>query len=259
MRKGLYVLPSLFTVGNLSAGFYSVISSVNYNFPTAAWSIIAALVLDILDGRIARWTNMDSRFGIELDSLADLVSFGIAPAVLMYQLVLKSWGKPGLIVALIFVIAGAFRLARFNVRTQDDNLANYLYFSGLPIPAGASLLASFVILYEMFEQEITYKTIPLLMNRMPVLIKFIPLVMLILSYLMVSNLRYTSFKRMKLRRRKSLQTLVLIIITLMLVIAYPQNSIFIIFVSYVLSGIGDYIIRFYHFRRLGKIRASRES
>lgn len=250
MLRGIYILPSLFTTANLSAGFISVILSINSQLTLAAWCIIAAIALDIMDGRIARWTRSTSRFGIELDSLADLVSFGIAPAVLMYQMVLYTMNRPGAAIALFFVIAGALRLAKFNIQAHEGESSGH--FTGLPIPAAAGILASFVLSYQLFEmgEEITVKTIPLLMKRMPFFFKTIPATMVLISFLMLSNIPYIGFKKLRLNKPKSLQLLTLIVITILLIMTYPQNTIFIIFLLYLLSGVFLYLLRYWRLRRI---------
>lgn len=257
VKRGIYILPSLFTTCNLAAGFLSIIWSINGNFTAASWAILVAILLDIVDGRVARWTRTESQFGVEYDSLADLMSFGAAPAVLMYLMVLYTLGTPGIAIALFFVISGALRLARFNTKTQGGEVPPH--FTGLPIPAAAALLASFALSYELFEEgkEITAKTIPLLMQRMPFFFHAIAPTMVLISILMISNVPYVSFKRLKLSKPKSLQLLILIVIGFLLVIAYPQNTIFILFLLYLLTGITEYLIRFWRIRRslIGSIKA----
>ena len=119
LRKGLYVLPSMFTAGNLASGFISVICAINGNFNASAWFIMLAIAFDMTDGRVARLTKTMSKFGMEFDSLCDLVSFGVAPAVLMYQLVLNTMGNAGIAIAVIFTVASATRLAKFNVKAME--------------------------------------------------------------------------------------------------------------------------------------------
>lgn len=258
LRRGIYVLPSLLTAGNMSVGFVSMLYSMHHNYTMAAWFIIAAIAFDALDGRVARWTKTTSSFGIEFDSLADMVSFGLAPSVMMYQMVLNTLGKPGVAIALFFVLAGALRLARFNVKAQDNNSAGD--FIGLPIPAAAGILASFVLSYELFEQgSITVKTIPLIMQRMPIFFKAIAPTMLVISLLMVSNIPYTAFKKFKFSRPKSLQLFVFLAASILIIIAYPQNTIFIVFVIYIASGLIGYIWRYLRLRRtVGKTVSHRE-
>ncbi len=247
MKFGIYLLPTLFTLGNLALGLFSLICTLDYRFSVASWVVLGAVVLDALDGQVARLTKSASRFGVEFDSFADLVSFGIAPAVLMYQLVLHNYGRLGFIITLFFVVAGILRLSRFNLKSLSGEEINY--FTGLPIPAAAGILVSLVILYEMLEQEITVKTIPLIMNNVPFIFRIIPLIMFILALLMISGLRYTKFKKVKLLRPKSYRSLPLVIVVLMLIYAYPENMIFISFLGYLLSGLGEYLLRMYRLRR----------
>lgn len=247
MKSRVYLLPTFFTLGNLGLGFYSLLATVSYRFSAASWAVLGALTLDALDGQVARLTKSTSRFGVEFDSFADLVSFGIAPALLIYQLFLHNYGRLGFIISLFFVIAGILRLARFNLISLEGE--EITHFTGLPIPAAAGILVSLVILYEMMEEEITAKTIPLVMNNMPFFFKFIPLIMFLLSLLMISKLKYTKKYAKFFLRPKSYRSLPIIIGILLLIYAYPQNMIFIIFLSYVLSGLGEYVIRLYHLRR----------
>jgi len=250
MKRGIYILPSLFTTGNLAAGFLSIIWSIHSHFTPAAWAILVANIMDMVDGRIARWTKATSRFGIEYDSLADLVSFGVAPSILMYQVVLHTMNRPGIAIALFYAIAGALRLARFNSKAIEEETPSP-HFTGLPIPAGAGILASFVLSYQLFEEgsEITAKTIPMLMKRMPFFFNSMAPLMVLISLLMISNIPYANFKKLKLSRPKSLQLFILIVIGGLLIIAYPQNTIFIIFLVYLLSGITGYIWRYWRIRK----------
>src|SRR5882762_10386085 len=222
MKRGVYLLPSLLTLGNLSAGIVSMIFAANDRYTSAAWAIIAGIILDMLDGRVARWMGATSQFGLELDSLADLITFGVAAAL---------------------------RLARYNLRAQQTTEPSS-HFVGLPVPAAAGILASFVLSYELFDTgDITVKTIPLLMKRMPLFFRMIPVTMLLLSILMISQVHYGDFKKLKLGRPKSLQSLTLLTAGLLLVITYPQNTIFVIFSFYVLSGLWMFAWRFYRARR----------
>ncbi|MCA6071106.1 MAG: CDP-diacylglycerol--serine O-phosphatidyltransferase [Endomicrobium sp.] len=237
LKKGIYIIPSLFTCGNMSCGYLSVMSSIDGDFTKAAWLLVLAIVCDIMDGRVARLTSTTSEFGIQLDSLSDLVSFGVAPSVMMYQLVLNKMGKIGMTIAVLFVLCSGLRLAKFNVQAKDN--VTHASFMGLPTPASAGLLISFVLSYELLDpgQSLTFKTIPLLMKNMPIFFKTMPVVMIILSWLMVSNVQYVSFKKMNLSKPKAFRLLVLIIILIFLMIAFPQNIIFVLFILYALSGI----------------------
>jgi len=250
MYEGIYIFPSVITLGNIIAGFFSIISTLNGNFSQAAWAILVAMCMDILDGRIARIMNSTSKFGIEFDSLADIISFGIAPAALMYEFVLSEHGRGGAMVAFLFVITGVLRLARYNVKAHEGESTDF--FIGLPIPAAAGILASFVIVYGMFVQEITRRTIPLLMKRMPFLFNSIPVIMIILSFLMVSNIRYSNFRKFRLSKRIPFRILMFIVIPGLIFLAYPENTILIIFMLYILSGIIGVLWRSYKLRRLIK-------
>jgi CDP-diacylglycerol--serine O-phosphatidyltransferase len=239
LKKGIYIVPSILTCGNISCGYLSVISSINGNFTKAAWLLILSIAFDLMDGRIARLTKTTSEFGVQLDSLADLVSFGIAPSVMMYQVVLNSMGKIGITIAILFVLCSSLRLARFNAQVKYGVMHNS--FIGLPTPASAGLLISFVLSYELFVavpgQALTFKTIPILMKNMPIFFRTMPVVMVILSMLMVSNIKYLSLKKNKLSKPKVFRFLILIISLILLILTFPQNIIFILFSLYVFSGI----------------------
>lgn len=222
LRKGVYILPNLLTTGGLFCGFYSVIASLRGDFLLAAIAIMAANVFDVLDGRIARLTKTTSRFGIEYDSLCDLVAFGVAPGILVYRWGLEPWGTIGWLAASLYVTAGALRLARFNVLTDT---ALKRHFLGLPIPAAAEVIATTVMLYYFFGAEgPTYRHV-------------IVLVMVYaLAGLMVSNVRYFSFKEIDIYRRQPFWVLIAGILILKLLIAEPQICLFAGFFLYAASG-----------------------
>jgi CDP-diacylglycerol--serine O-phosphatidyltransferase len=222
LRRGVYILPSLITTAGLFAGFYSIIASVRGNYLHAAIAIMAANVFDVLDGRVARVTKSTSEFGVEYDSLCDLVAFGVAPGILVYRWALEPWGTWGWLAASLYVTCGALRLARFNV--QYDNVEKR-HFIGLPIPAAAEAIASTVMLYYYFGGEgAAHKRLVLL------------LVVYALAGLMVSNVRYFSFKEIHIQRRQPFWVLVAIIIVLNLLIAEPQLLLFTVFCLYAASG-----------------------
>jgi CDP-diacylglycerol--serine O-phosphatidyltransferase len=250
-KRGIYLIPSLLTLGNLAAGVIAILLASNENYTSAAWAIIAGIALDMSDGRVARWIGATSQFGLELDSLADLTTFGVAPAILMYQLALNTLGRPGYMIAIFFAMTAALRLARFNLKAQQTpTLEKPSHFVGLPVPAAAGILASFVLSYELFGNEsITVKTIPMLMRRMPMFFRSIPLTMLLLSFLMISQIQYGDFKKLKLGRPKSVQSLTLFAAWVLLIVTYPQNTIFIMFLMYVLSGLLSFGWRYYRTRR----------
>ncbi|HEY5594245.1 MAG TPA: CDP-diacylglycerol--serine O-phosphatidyltransferase, partial [Nitrospiria bacterium] len=184
-RRGIYLIPNLLTTGNLFSGYYAIIAVFNANYLYAAMAILLAMAFDVLDGKSARLTKSTSRFGVEYDSLADLVSFGVAPGLLIYSWALSSYGRIGWIAAFLYVVCGALRLARFNVQVGS---VESKHFVGLPIPAAAGVIASLVVLDQHILQMGT-EIKPLL------ILGFI----YVLAFLMVSSFRYRSFKDFHLR------------------------------------------------------------
>ncbi|TWI77239.1 CDP-diacylglycerol--serine O-phosphatidyltransferase [Desulfobotulus alkaliphilus] len=220
-RRGVYVLPNLLTSMNLFCGFYAIISAINAQFETAAISIFVAIVFDVLDGKVARATNTTSRFGVEYDSLADLISFGLAPGLLIYMWALQPMGRLGWLAAFLFTVCGALRLARFNAAADSAPGSD---FTGLPIPGAAAMAATTLLLCE--------RTMVSL-EQWPV----IPMVMLYaLSFLMVSNVRYSSFKKHSLFRRFNFHMLVACILIFVFIAAEPPAALFLISLVYVVSG-----------------------
>ncbi|MDD5233595.1 MAG: CDP-diacylglycerol--serine O-phosphatidyltransferase [Syntrophales bacterium] len=221
MKKGIYVLPNLFTTASLFAGFYSIVASFNEDYLKAAYAIMIALILDGLDGRMARMTNTTSKFGTEYDSLSDLISFGVAPAVLAYTWALYPFGKWGWIASFLFMTCGALRLARFNVQI---GVIDKSVFNGLPIPAAAIVLASFVILYFFLGGAGDFTHISILIG------------MVVLALLMVSSIKYYSFKDLNYFVRKPFMSFILIVCILAVVVAEPQITIFTFTFGYAVSG-----------------------
>lgn len=231
----------------MALGFYSMTASMNGNWPIASWCIIVSIVLDIFDGRVARWTNSTSKFGIEFDSLADWMSFGIAPAVMIYLLVLKDYGRIGFAIVLLYIICGALRLARFNLKSFSDSEPTP-YFVGLPIPAAGGILASFVILYDIWSEGKKARTIKLVMKQIPAFYHLLPAIIFILAILMVSGLRYSSLKKINLLKPRTVRTFLVLLLVCLMIYIYPQNTIFVLFVGYICSGIFEYFWRLYRVR-----------
>lgn len=218
-RAYILVIPSLFTTGNLFCGFYAIIQSFSLNFEAAAYAIFLAGIFDVLDGRVARITHSTSKFGVEYDSIADVVSFGIAPAILAYVWVLQPFGRLGWASAFFFAACGALRLARFNTIAEELPKA---YFLGLPIPAAAySIAASYIALTKI---QFTYSNY--------VILFLAPL----LGFLMVSSIRYRSLKELEVRGKRSFVWLVVIVIAIALIAIQPELGIGILFAYYVLGG-----------------------
>ncbi|ORJ59516.1 CDP-diacylglycerol--serine O-phosphatidyltransferase [Geothermobacter hydrogeniphilus] len=229
LRKGVYILPNLFTTGGLFAGFYSIIATIHGNYDVAAWFILIATVFDGLDGRVARITNTTSRFGVEYDSLADLVAFGVAPGVLMYMWALRPFGKLGWLAAFLYVVCGALRLARFNVQA---NTVESKRFVGLPIPAGAAMVASCVLIFYYFGGAGTIRKVSVL------------LLIYSLAALMVSNISYYSFKDPDLVKRQPFGFLVLAIFLIIIIVARPEVMLFSLCLIYTVSGPLGAVFRF---------------
>ena len=219
-KRGIYVLPNLITTAGMFCGFLAIISSVEGRFEEAAVAIIVASLFDALDGRIARLTNAQSRFGVEYDSLADLVSFGVAPAILAYLWALAPYGRFGWLAAFLFAACGALRLARFNTQagTTDGS-----YFTGLPIPAAAYFIAATVLFFHYLDLGIRGHV-------------FFLAVMYVLSFLMVSTIKYFSFKNLDFFRKKSFNGLVAALLLFVVVAAKPYIMFLVIISVYVASG-----------------------
>ncbi len=220
-RRAVYLIPNLLTTGNLFSGLFAILAVYKGHYLAAAVAILVALIFDMLDGKSARWTNSTSQFGVEYDSLADLVAFGVAPGLLIFGWALSVYDMLGPAVMFAFVACGALRLARFNVMTATSESK---YFTGLPIPAAASVVATLVI----FDREVA-----LGMAGSPV---FVLVVTMALAFLMVSTIKYRSFKDLKFSGRAHFDNLVLAILVIMLVIAWPQVMLFVLFACYAVSG-----------------------
>jgi CDP-diacylglycerol--serine O-phosphatidyltransferase len=220
-RRGIYLLPNLFTIAGLFAGFYAIVTAMEGYFNYAAVAIFVAMIMDFFDGRVARLTNTQSAFGAELDSLSDMVSFGVAPALVIYSWSLEGLGKLGWLAAFIFAAAGALRLARFNTQVL---VADKRYFQGLPIPAAAGVLASMVWLC--VDSEILGNIVSMMTAVLAIII----------AILMVSNVRYYSFKEIDLKGRVPFVAILLVVLAFVGISLDPPKILFLIFFCYALSG-----------------------
>jgi len=235
MRKGIYLLPNALTLCGMFCGFYAILASVKGDFISAAWYILIANIFDGLDGWVARVTHSTTRFGIELDSLSDLVAFGIAPAVLIYNWSLDSFGRIGWGAAFLYAMCGALRLARYNVQMGS---AESKAFTGMPIPAAATVIASLILFYNEMWGVLPERNYMILM--MPFL----------LAILMVSTLRYHGIKEIDPKSRRPFWILVVFVIVLVLVSVHPQIVIFIFSIAYMLWGIIENAALFYRKTKL---------
>jgi len=222
-QKGIYIIPNLFTSGNIFCGVFSLISALHGEYLTAALAILVASIFDMLDGKIARLTNTTSKFGVEYDSLSDLVSFGVAPGILAYSWALQSSGRAGWMALFLFIVCGALRLARYNIQISGPENNDFI---GLPTPA-AAILISATILFDGHVIAFNEVLRPIIML----------LTTYLLAFLMVSNLRYRSFKTLNFRDRKPFNVLVGLVLVFVILITMPFLMLFSISVFYVLLGI----------------------
>ncbi len=228
LKRGVYLLPNLVTTGSLFAGFYGIVATMNGDYELAAWFILISVVFDTLDGKVARMTGTTSQFGVEYDSLADLVAFGVAPGLLMYSWALKSFGKLGWLAAFVYVVCGALRLARFNVQVDTVESKRFV---GLPIPAAAGLVSSCVLIFYHLGGSGDIKKVSVL------------LLIYVLAYLMVSNHRYNSFKDPELVKRQPFSFLVLAIFFIIVIVAQPEIMLFALASVYAASGLVTSVLR----------------
>lgn len=221
-RRGIYLLPNLFTTAALFAGFYAIVAAINSNFEAAAVAIFIAMLLDGIDGRVARLTNTQTDFGAEYDSLADMVSFGLAPALVMYQWALSDLGKLGWLAAFIYTAGAALRLARFNTQV---GIADKRYFQGLPSPSAAAIVAGMVWSGEKVF-ELAGKSVEELAFVLTVFA----------GLLMVSNIRYHSFKGINLKERIPFVGMLIAVLVIVVVSSNPPVMLFGAFMIYAISG-----------------------
>lgn len=219
----VFILPNLLTTGNLFFGFYSIIASINGNFKVACSSIIIATVFDLLDGRVAKLTKTDSIFGAQYDALCDLVSFGVAPSLLMYFWALQPFGKFGWVASFLYVSCTALRLARFNISQFSANIIKTSsHFQGLPSTMAAGVISSGVLFFIYHNIE-TYRQIGLL------------LLTFLLAFLMVSNFKYRNFKDIFIKKRH-FSILVIVVLCFILLIMHTELTLFTFFTLYMLFG-----------------------
>ncbi|HHX34493.1 MAG TPA: CDP-diacylglycerol--serine O-phosphatidyltransferase [Gammaproteobacteria bacterium] len=231
-HKGIYLLPNLFTTANLFAGFYSIMCAINGNFTVAAATVFVAMVLDGLDGRVARMTNTQSAFGAEYDSLSDMVAFGLAPAIIAYQWALSELGNVGLTIAFIYVACAALRLARFNTQI---GVVDKRWFIGLASPAAAGVVAG--VVWALSDNGVGAVDLPF-----AVIMLFAVLVALA-GMLMVSNIKYYSFKDLDLKGRVPFVAILAVVLMFAVVFSDPPRILLLIFLAYAASGPVQYVLR----------------
>jgi CDP-diacylglycerol---serine O-phosphatidyltransferase len=220
-RRGIYLLPNLFTTAALFAGFYAILAAVNGKFEIAAAAIFVAMLLDGVDGRVARLTKTQSAFGAEYDSLSDMVSFGLAPALVVFIWGLSDLGKLGWLAAFIYTASGALRLARFNTQV---GIADKKYFQGLPSPSAAAIVAGSVWIGADYGLDSSTVGWPL------------AVLTTVVGLLMVSNFRYHSFKEIDFHGKVPFIVLVVVVIGLAIIQTHPPTVLFLLFLAYAISG-----------------------
>ena len=220
--RGIYLLPNLFTTTALFAGFFSIISAMNQRYEAAAVAIFIAMIMDGLDGRIARLTNTQSEFGVQYDSLSDMVSFGLAPALIVYQWSLTELGKLGWLGAFLYAAAAALRLARFNAQAKN---ADRRYFQGLPSPAAAAIIAGMIWVSEDFTiiqyVDLEYFALP---------------ITVLAGLLMVSNIRFHSFKQFDLKGKVPFITIFILLLIFIVIASSPPLVLFLMAIGFAISG-----------------------
>lgn len=222
-RRGVYLLPNLFTTGALFSGFYAIVAAMNGLFETAAIAIFISMIFDGLDGRVARMTNTQSEFGAQYDSLSDCISFGVAPALVAYAWSLSTLGKVGWMVAFVYAACAALRLARFNVQIET---ADKRYFTGLPSPSAAAVVAGMVWLGTSLEIE----------GGTAMVSVMAAIITAFAAVMMVSNVRYNSFKELDVKGRVPFFVILVVVLALAVIFSYPAGVLWGIFLIYALSG-----------------------
>lgn len=220
-RRGIYILPNLFTSANLFCGFYAIVAAIQGTFVKSAIAVMVAAVFDNLDGKVARATRTESKFGVEYDSISDAISFGVAPGIIAYLWALKPFGRLGWLAAFLFVACGVLRLARFN--TQKGSVSSE-YFVGLPIPAAAFMISTMILFVNRIGGLGAERNITILV------------LIYVLSFLMVSTIKYNSFKKAELFRKKNFNTLVRLVLIFSVIAYEPSVTFFFITLAYIASG-----------------------
>ena len=236
-RKGIYLLPNLFTTFGIFCGFYGIVASISGNYADASFALFVAMLMDGFDGRVARMTNTASDFGAEYDSLADIISFGVAPALIAYNWgELAQLGKLGWLAAFTYVVCGSLRLARFNIMPETTDKK---YFQGLPIPSAAAVIIGLVWFGEVLGWDGSSLSIPVAVTTT------------ICGLMMVSNFRYYSFKDVDWKGKVPFVSILLMVLIIIMVASNPPLVLFPVFTLYLLSG------PVITFRRLQKVKSER--
>lgn len=230
MKKGIYILPNALTLCGMFCGFFAILSAVKGNYLIAAWGIMVANIFDGLDGWVARLTGSTTKFGIELDSLSDLVAFGVAPSVTIYKWAISPFGRVGFAAAFLFTACGALRLARYNIQMGSTESKA---FTGMPIPGAASVLATLIIFYHELWEGPPQKNV------------YILILTIVLALLMVSTLKFHALKELDFKKRKPFGILVAFVLAVGVIVIYPQVTLFIFAMVYLAEGLVENIFLLY--------------
>lgn len=250
-RKGIYILPNLFTLAALFGGFYAIVMAMNGQFDQAAAGVFVAMVLDSLDGRVARMTNTQSAFGEQMDSLSDMVSFGAAPALIAYEWALRGIGRWGWIAAFVYCACAALRLARFNVNTA---VVDKRYFQGLPSPAAAALVTGFIWLMDV----VGARNVGNAWFSWHAVVWITFVFTLYAGLTMVTNVPFYSFKDLRMKRSVPFAAVVLVVLVIAAIMIDPPTVLFLVFVLYGLSGYVVYALRRFRGQQVSVISTSTE-
>jgi len=242
MKKGIYILPNGITLTAMFAGFFAIVSVLKGSYEHAAWAIVVAGVFDGLDGWVARMTHTTTRFGIEMDSLSDVIAFGVAPATLLYAWALRPFGRVGWAVAFLYTACGAMRLARYNIQMGSDERKS---FTGMPIPAAAVVVAAMVIFYGEMDWDAGKSY-------------FVLFVSAVISLLMVSTLRFHGLKEIDIRERKPFWILVTMVVILAVVLMHPQTAIFVFAIIYLVVGIAENAYLYARRRKAARVAGKKD-
>lgn len=252
IKHATNMVPNMFTVGNMALGFFAILAAFDGRWLAAPTAIFIAHAMDILDGRVARWMRVSSPFGGEFDSFADWISFGIAPGIMVFLLALRDYGRLGFLLTFFYVFAGAFRLARFNLKAHEESGPS-LMFSGLPIPVAGGFIAILVLLFGLYQQDHPGRTLPFLYRQIPILKTGIPIIVFTLAFLMISKVPFSTFKRTHFFRPQSYPTFMIMLFVCFMIYAFPENTIFFLYTGYILFGLFAMAVRAYRIRRHPKL------
>ncbi len=224
----------------------AVIFALKEKYSLAAWLIVIGWVMDSIDGRLARMTNTSSSFGVEFDSIADMVTFGMAPALLVWIYYLKDF-RLGWVVCLLYVITAAIRLARYNTSASADEKSPY--FEGLPSPAAAGVMSAFVLLMEIYKADSPKRSFGFLVEKAPLFAHILPFTIIVISFLMLTKIRYPHGSRFKLTGMLPMRIFMIMIVWIVLFIMYPESVISLMLIAYLLYGLVDLAIMTFRMRR----------